>query len=156
LPVINLETWIKAPIGRCFDLARDIDLHTRSMAHTQEVAVAGVTKGLIGLGEEVTWEAKHFGIRQRLTSRITDYRRPSYFRDSQVRGAFRRFDHDHFFNEVDGGTLMQDVFDFESPLGFLGYIADCVCLKRYLKGLLELRNKLIKEAAEQENTQLIG
>jgi ligand-binding SRPBCC domain-containing protein len=150
LPVIDLKTWIKAPIDRCFDLSRDIDLHVRSTAHTQEIAVAGVTKGRIGLHEEVTWEATHFGIRQRLTSRITAYRRPLHFRDSQVRGAFRRFDHDHFFSEVDGGTLMRDVFEFESPYGVLGKIVNRVFLTKYMTELLERRNRLIKEIAERD------
>jgi ligand-binding SRPBCC domain-containing protein len=124
LPVITFETWIKAPVPRCFDLSRDIDLHMRSTAQTREVAVGGVTTGLIGADEEVTWEATHFGIRQRLTSKITAFRRPFHFRDSQVRGAFSRFDHDHFFSEVDGGTLMRDVFDFDSPLGLLGCLVN--------------------------------
>jgi hypothetical protein len=56
MPLIRLETVIRAPIERCFDLSRTIDLHMRSTEETQEIAVAGVTTGLIGLGEEVTWE----------------------------------------------------------------------------------------------------
>lgn len=153
LPVINLETWIKSPIDRCFDLSRDIDLHMQSTAHTSEAAVDGVTKGLIGPNEEVTWEATHFGVRQRLTSRVTAYHRPFHFRDSQVRGTFRRFDHDHFFSEVDGGTLMRDVFDYDSPLGILGALANYVFLTRYMTALLKRRNKLIKEVAERVGIQ---
>ncbi len=84
MPVIRLETAIRSPIERCFDLSRDIELHMRSTGHTREIAVAGLTKGLIGLGEEVTWEANHFGVQQRLTTRITAFSRPSHFRDSQV------------------------------------------------------------------------
>ena len=60
MATIRLETLIPAPIERCFDLARDIDLHVRSTAHTREVAVAGVRTGLIGPGDEVTWEGIHF------------------------------------------------------------------------------------------------
>lgn len=135
-------------MDRCFDLSRDIDLHMRSTAPTREIAVAGVTKGLIGPDEEVTWEATHLGIRQRLTARITDFHRPFHFRDSQVRGAFRRFDHDHFFTEVDGGTLMRDVFDFDSPFGIFGAVANQLFLTRYMTSLLIRRNKLIKNVAE--------
>ena len=149
MPVITLETRIRTPIERCFDLARDIDLHMQSTAHTREVAVAGVTTGLIGPDEEVTWEATHFGVRQRLTSRITAYDRPVHFRDSQIRGVFRRFDHDHFFEDIAGTTLMRDVFDYESPLGLGGRVADCIFLKRYMTTLLKRRNQLIKEAAER-------
>jgi hypothetical protein len=45
-----------------FDLARSIDSHTRSQASSGERVVAGVTDGLIGLGQDVTWSARHFGI----------------------------------------------------------------------------------------------
>ncbi len=150
MPVIKLEMVMRAPIERCFDLSRDIDLHMQSTEQTREIAIGGVTTGLIGFGEEVTWEATHFGVRQRLTSRITAYDRPTHFRDSQVRGAFKRFDHDHWFENIPGGaTLVRDVFDYDSPLGWLGMLADYLFLKRYMRSLLQRRNLLIKQVAEQ-------
>lgn len=151
VPVIKLETSINAPIERVFDLARCIDLHAESLSHTDEKAIAGITKGLINLGQTVTWEATHFGIRQKLTAEITIFERPNHFRDSQVSGAFKRFDHDHFFEEIDGRTLMRDAFDYTSPLGFLGEIADFLFLENYLKNLLGVRNNLIKKVAESED-----
>lgn len=150
MPIIQLSLLIHAPIERCFDLSRSIDLHVASTHGTDERAVAGVTSGLIGMGEEVTWSARHFGVRQRLTSRITAYDRPNHFRDSMVRGAFKRIDHDHFFTARGDATEMRDVFDFESPLGPLGAIADALVLKRYLRGFLERRNAMIKRAAESD------
>jgi ligand-binding SRPBCC domain-containing protein len=97
----------------------DIDLHIKSTTGTNERAVSGVTTGLISLGEEVTWEARHFGVTQKLTSQITAFDRPSHFRDSQVRGSFARFDHDHFLKTDEGATIMLDVFDYDSPFGVL-------------------------------------
>jgi hypothetical protein len=47
---IQLTTAIAAPVKRCFDLARSIDLHMASTDWTGEHAIAGVTAGLIGLG----------------------------------------------------------------------------------------------------------
>jgi hypothetical protein len=61
MPKIELHTEIDAPIERVFDLARSIDLHMLSTSHTNEKAIAGKTSGLIGLGEWVTWRAKHLG-----------------------------------------------------------------------------------------------
>ena len=90
MPRIELVLDIDAPIERCFDLARSVDVHLQSTASTDERAVAGVTTGLMGLGDTVTWEARHLGVRQRLTTRITAYEPPLHFRDSQVRGAFAR------------------------------------------------------------------
>jgi ligand-binding SRPBCC domain-containing protein len=153
MPVVELTTTIHAPIERTFDLARSLDLHMASTAHTGERAVAGVTTGLLGLGQEVTWRAKHFGIWQHLTSRITAFERPLHFRDSMVRGAFRRFDHDHFFNRDGNFTIMRDVFDFRSPLGILGRMADQLCLTRYMRSLLQTRNSTIKAVAESDQWQ---
>ena len=148
MPIINIDTSIKAPIEACFDLARSIEIHIRSTEGTNEKAIAGTTSGLIGLGEEVTWEATHFGIRQTLTSRITLFDRPNRFRDSQVRGPFRRFDHDHFFTTKEATTVMRDVFDYESPFGLLGRCADRLFLRSYMRRLLARRARVIKEVAE--------
>jgi ligand-binding SRPBCC domain-containing protein len=150
MPKIVLVTLIHAPPERCFDLSRSVDLHVTSTRQTGERAVGAVTSGLLGLGEEVTWSARHFGIRQTLTSRVTTFDRPRHFRDSMVRGAFRRFDHDHFFEARDEGTQMRDVFDYESPLGPLGRVADVLVLERYLRRFLERRNVEIKRVAESD------
>jgi len=148
MPVIVLRTRIVAPPSRCFDLARDVDLHERSTAASHERAVAGVTSGLLKPGDEVTWEATHFGVRQRLTSRITELDPPNRFVDEMVRGAFARFRHEHQFLAVQGGTEMVDIFDYTSPLGPLGRLADGLFLRRYMMRLLRARNAYLKRAAE--------
>jgi ligand-binding SRPBCC domain-containing protein len=148
VPVIVLSTRVAAPPSRCFDLARDVDLHQRSTAASRERAVDGVTSGLLGPGDEVTWEATHFGVRQRLTSRITEFDPPSRFVDEMVRGAFRRFRHEHQFLAAEGGTEMVDIFDYMSPLGPLGSVADHLFLRRYMTRLLRERNAYLKHVAE--------
>jgi len=145
---VIVETWINASTRKCFDAARDLDLHMRSLAHTNEVAVGGRTSGLIGMGEEVTWRGRHFGITQNFTSRITAFDPPSYFQDSMQRGAFRSFVHDHHFVEVNGGTRMTDDLEFAAPLGILGRIVDAIVLRRYLQRLLVSRAAVIKDACE--------
>jgi ligand-binding SRPBCC domain-containing protein len=151
--VIDITTQITAPMQRVFDLSRSVDLHAESTAQTGERAVAGVTTGLMSLGQEVTWRARHFGIWQCLTCRITAFDPPTHFRDSLVRGAFRHFDHDHFFSQRGEITIMRDVFDFQSPLGIFGRIADYLVLNRYLRHFLTTRNATIKEAAETDEWQ---
>jgi len=148
MPRIELTTAIRAPTGIVFDLARNIDVHQASQSQHHEKAVAGRTSGLIQDGEEVTWEAVHFGVRQRLTSRIVAMRRPTYFRDSMVRGAFKHIDHDHHFEVTVNGTLMKDTFDYASPCGVLGKFADWLFVERYMRRLLEERNQMLKQLAE--------
>jgi ligand-binding SRPBCC domain-containing protein len=146
---IELVTHIAAPPERCFDLSRSLELHMRSTASTGERAVGGTTSGLLGAGEHVTWRARHFLVWQELTSRITGYDRPRWFRDEQSRGIFQRLEHDHFFEAAaEGGTIMRDVFDYRAPLRVLGRIAERLVLDRYLRRFLIARNAEIKAAAE--------
>lgn len=148
---IGLSTHIDAPRERVFDLARSIDLHTRSLDWTGEEPVAGRMSGLIELGETVTWRARHLGVRQRLTSRISAYDRPAYFQDVMVRGAFAWMEHDHWFDATpDGGTVLRDDFRFAAPLGVLGRIAETLVLRRYMTRFLERRNAVIRRVAESE------
>ncbi|HVG31727.1 MAG TPA: SRPBCC family protein [Pyrinomonadaceae bacterium] len=150
MPTIHLETLIRAPIELCFDLARSVDVHMASTNHTGERAVSGVTSGMMNLNDEVTWEAKHFYVRQRLTSRITAMERPRMFVDEMQRGAFKRWHHLHTFEPRNGGTLMLDEVDYESPLGILGLIADRLFLEKYMTRLLVVRNAHIKRVAETQ------
>ena len=148
MPKIELSTVIRAPRARVFDLARSIDAHQDTTGSTEERAVAGITYGLIGMDDEVTWEARHFGVRQRLTVRVTAFDRPNHFRDIMTSGAFKKMVHDHEFAEHPTGTLMRDRFEFESPLGILGRIADWLFLTSYMRRFLVSRNEVLKQLAE--------
>lgn len=150
MPLIELTTVINAPIGRCFDLSRSIDLHKISTEHTDEEAIGGVTSGLIGLGETVTWRARHFGVKQDLTTEITEYSYPLCFVDEMTKGVFKSFRHEHNFTESNDLTIMLDLFDYQSPFGLIGKIVDRVILEKYMTSLLFKRNETIKDFAESE------
>ncbi|MCF7569167.1 SRPBCC family protein [Sabulilitoribacter arenilitoris] len=148
MPLIEIETEIKADIKTCFDLARNIDSHQESLKHSNEKAIAGKISGLIELGEWVSWEAKHFGFVQHLTSKITEFNAPNYFVDEMVFGAFKSFRHEHIFRENENKTIMIDKFNFESPYGIFGKLANWLFLKRYMSKLLKTRNQFLKQKAE--------
>ncbi|REJ78189.1 MAG: cell division protein [Acidobacteria bacterium] len=158
MQLVQLITRIKASPKICFDLSRDIDFHTRSMGSSDEKAVGGVKTGLIGIGHEVTFRGKHFGIYHEHTSRITAFNRPLHFRDEMVSGRFRSFVHDHYFEEIDGETVMRDVIEFQSPFWIFGVAVDAIILKAYLQRLIETRNEALKNEAErlQEISPLRG
>ena len=145
------ETFISAPREMVFDLSLDIDAHRASMSASNERAIAGVTSGHIGLGEEVTWRATHFGSPFTMTSRVTDLQRPSRFVDEQVRGPFRSFHHEHCVEAVAGGTRMTDRVRFDAPLGLLGRIVERAVLLRHLRRLIEVRGAYLKLEAERRH-----
>jgi len=148
MPFITIHTEIKAQQEIVFDLARSIDLHKVSMKNSNEKAIAGVTSGLIELGESVTWRAKHFGVYQTLSSKITQMEKSTMFVDEMIDGAFKSFKHVHIFIEQGNVTLMKDEFYYEAPLGIFGNLANSLFLKRYMTNLLKQRNAIVKEFAE--------
>lgn len=149
MSVIRLMTEIEAPIEACFDAARDIDLHLASSAIFQERAVAGVTSGLIGPGESVTWEARHLGRRWRMTTRITAFEPPTFFQDTMQQGPFAAMQHDHRFVALGPRrTRMTDEMRFRAPLGPLGWVAEALVLRRHLTRFLEHRNAVLASQVE--------
>jgi hypothetical protein len=148
MPQIEIKTIINADVKTCFDLARNIDVHQESLKHSDEKAIAGKISGLIELGEWVSWEAKHLGFVQHLTSKITEFDSPNYFVDEMVYGAFKSFKHKHIFKKIGEKTLMIDEFHFESPYGVIGKFVNWLFLKKYMTNLLKTRNKHIKEKVE--------
>jgi ligand-binding SRPBCC domain-containing protein len=152
MPKIILETKIQAPIQRVFDLARSIDLHIQSFKESGETVAAGRKKGLINIHEYVTWKGKHFGIKQRLTSAITNMIHPYFFEDKMIKGPFAKLEHQHYFENdfQHNNTIMKDVFYYQSPMGPIGCLADKIFLKNYLKQILLKRNNFIKSYAEND------
>lgn len=146
---IDITTTIAASAERCFDLARDIDAHIATAQGTRERAVGTRQHGLLDVGDNVTWEARHFGLPFRMTVRVTRVDRPRSFEDAMVSGPFRSMRHRHEFTETTSGTVMRDVFEFSAPLGPLGRIAERLVLEPYLTAFLRRRALALKEMAER-------
>jgi len=155
MPKLEVITHIAAPPARCFYLALSVDLHAVSARQTQEQIVGGVRSGLLHLGDEVTFRARHFGIWQTLTSKITAYEAPGYFCDEMQQGAFKTMRHAHYFEPEGTDTIMRDVFEFTSPLGVLGKLADALVLSAYLRRFLEQRGAVVKRYAETDAWQTV-
>jgi ligand-binding SRPBCC domain-containing protein len=149
---IELDTLVVAQPEAVFDLSRNVEAHTKSMERSGEKAVGGVTTGMISLGEEVTWRARHFGLTFHMTSRITELDGPRLFVDEQVSGPFKSWWHEHCFDPHARGTRMTDRVRYETPFGLLGSLADRVFLQRYMVGLLVARNRYIKDTLESQGS----
>lgn len=151
MPIIRHEQMIHAPINVCFDLARNVSIHTKTTSHTKEKVVGGGPKDLLEEGDTVTFEAVHFGINQRLTSKVIQMDKPNMFIDMMVKGAFHSFIHTHQFVEEEPGTLMIDIFDYTSPFGFIGIMADKLFLEKYMRKFIASRAIALKQIAETIN-----
>ncbi|WP_428231416.1 SRPBCC family protein [Flavobacterium sp.] len=142
-----MTTKIKAPKQIVFDASRNIDIHQQSASKTSEVAIAGITSGLINLNETVTWRGQHFGFYLTHKSRITAMNFYDYFVDEMEEGKFKSYRHEHFFKEENRITIMEDKMQYETPFGILGKMFDILFLKKHLIKFLLERNKVLKEVS---------
>ncbi len=136
---------IDAPIGRCFLLSTSIELVQRTIGLKP---VRGKTSGLVVLGDELVWRGWKFGLPAMHETLITGYDRPVFFQDTMGRGRFRRFQHDHHFQEVGGQTVLWDIVRFSLPLGYPGRLVGKAILVSHILKLMMQRFELIKRLAE--------
>jgi ligand-binding SRPBCC domain-containing protein len=144
---IRSTTTVQAPMDRCFMLAVSIDLQ---MAATGHKAIDGVTSGLIGPGDTVTWQGSSFGRKVTHQSLIEVWRPYSYFRDIMIEGAFASYEHEHHFAPLNDGTRIRDEIRFTTPRGMWGRLAERFFLREKIAMMLRQRNVLIKKAAESD------
>ena len=148
MPLIHLETLIKAPQEVVFNLSRSVDLHKSSMKHHNEEIIDGLSAGLMKKGDTVTWQATHLFKARKLKVIMRELKTPDFFADEMLEGDFKQMRHEHLFEAGNGGTLMIDKFYFKTPFGILGTHVDVLFLENYMKRLLLERNKQIKKIAE--------
>lgn len=145
-----IRTTVMAPPNQVFAASLSIDDHLASMAASGEQVIGGVSAGRIGLGQTVTWRARHFGIKWTMTSQLTELEEPDRFVDEQLRGPFKTFRHEHCFRPVADGTDMLDSIVFRAPLGPLGWVAERAILSWYLPKLIRQRNDYLKTSLIEE------
>jgi ligand-binding SRPBCC domain-containing protein len=149
LGTLTVETLIAAPPHVCFDLARDVDAHVESASFSRErVVPPGRTSGKLELGDIVTFEGRHFGMRQRFTVKVVAMEPPHRYVDELVKSAFRSMRHVHEFEARGEGTLMRDTLEWVAPLGFLGRIADALFIAAHLRRFVMAKQGALKRMAE--------
>jgi ligand-binding SRPBCC domain-containing protein len=150
MTTIKITTHYFAPIETVFDTNRNIDIHQQSASKTKEVAIAGITSGLINKNETVTWKGKHFGVFLTHQSVISEMIFPTYFIDEQLKGQFKSFKHQHFFEQKENYVEVKDLLEYETPFGILGKLFDKLLLKKHLTNFIIHRNTVLKNLAEQQ------
>jgi hypothetical protein len=147
---LEFNTYIKAPVSRCFDLARSIDFHKISVKQIKEESIAGCTTGLIGPGQHVLLHSRMLGITVFTELKITKFTPPYFFSYEMVSRLFSRIIHDYYFYEIDQETVMVNQYYFETRFGLFGKLLDLLVFKNYIEKLIQNRNALLAHYAETE------
>lgn len=150
MTTIKITTHYFAPIEKVFNTNRNIDIHQQTASKTKEIAIAGITSGLINKNETVTWKGKHFGVFITHQSIIPEMIFPTYFVDEQLKGQFKSFKHQHFFEQKENYVEVTDILEYETPFGIFGQLFDKLFLKKHLTNFIIERNAILKDLAEKQ------
>ena len=168
------EALVHAPLERLWKLSTRVELVRKTLGMQ---LVGGVTSGFIGAGSRVIWRGWKFGLPTRHHTLITGFQPPhpasaepqteatehaeapgqpkAWFQDSQERGRFAFFQHNHWLRQRtgEGGeplTVLEDEVHFRLPLGFLGRWAARAVMAGYIRRLVHRRFAMLAELAESE------
>ncbi len=110
---LEASQFLPQPRDRIFDFFSDafqLETLTPSWLKFSVLTKAPIQ---ISVGTTIDYKLKLHGIPIRWQSLISDWEPPSRFVDRQVHGPYRRWNHEHIFQPVAGGTLCLDVVEYE-------------------------------------------
>jgi ligand-binding SRPBCC domain-containing protein len=144
---ISDSIFINAPIDRCFLLSTSVELVGKTLGMKP---LEGKTNGMLVADDRLLWAGWKFGFPQMHESYVTRYERPAFFQDTMGRGRFKRYQHDHYFYEMDVRTVLNDKIRFTMPLGFVGRLVGQFVLVPYLSRRLRRRLVLLRKVAQNQ------
>lgn len=96
-------------------------------------------------GTELSYKLKIRGIPLDWTSKIISWNPVHGFSDTQVQGPYKKWHHEHVFQDLGEGCLMRDIITYQLPAGWLGEMLGSKWVKADLKKIFDYRRKVIYE-----------
>lgn len=150
MPKIHVTTFVKSPPNRVFDLCRHLSLIKKSVQGKNESVRSSSGSPLINNGDTITYHAKHLGKHRSVVLRVTEFDRGVKLTEEEVKGDLNKYRHEHYFKQIDNGTIMIDILEYDMPKDFIGRLAGKYFLKNYLEKIILNRVQIIKNYAETE------
>jgi ligand-binding SRPBCC domain-containing protein len=97
------------------------------------------------VGTRLEYRIRLSGMPIRWRTLITEYEAGRRFIDEQEKGPYRSWRHEHTFQDVAGGTLMQDRSQYELPLWILGAVVHALFVQRQLRAIFDYRTRNVDE-----------
>jgi hypothetical protein len=162
---VTASITIAAPIERVFALSTRVELvrDTLGMKLVDSALPNSITSGHIAANSRVHWSGWKFGLPTTHHTLITAFAPPerqptgevtAFFQDTQERGRFAFFQHDHHFRQAYDPatqqpiTTLYDEVRFTLPFGPLGALAAQLLLAPHILSLAGRRFAMLKALAE--------
>lgn len=138
LPVSIDTAWdfFSSPLNLAEITPKDMtfDVTSPNMDHTK------MYPGLI-----ITYKVSPlFGIKLDWVTEITHVKEKEYFVDEQRFGPFAFWHHQHHFQSIEGGVLMNDILHYGIGWGIIGKVANGVMVNNKINEIFNFRYKKVE------------
>jgi len=103
----------------------------------------------MAVGTQIDYALSLWGLPVRWKTRIDRYEPGVLFSDVALRSPYKSWHHLHVFKATAGGTQMDDIVDYELPLGPLGAIAHVALVKRTLDTIFDYRAQAVQRWCDE-------
>lgn len=99
-------------------------------------------------GALIDYKIKLNGIQFSWRTEITKWYPPFYFEDTQIKGPYKVWIHEHKFEEKNGETHMTDIVNYLSPGGIFEFIPHNLIVKKKVLTIFDFREKSLQKIFE--------
>jgi ligand-binding SRPBCC domain-containing protein len=142
---LTAEVWLPRPVGEVFAFfgdARNLDALTPPWLHFR---IVRVPDGGLRAGARIEYRLRWRRAPLHWLTEITAWEPPHRFVDTQRRGPYRLWSHEHRFEERDGGTLVRDRVDYAVPGGPLEPLLHRLLVGPDLTAIFAYRQERLRE-----------
>ena len=143
--ILEKTTFINQPLDKVFDFFSKAE--NLNKITPPELSFKIITPLPIKMqkGTLIDYKIKVEGIPMLWRTEISDWNPPYYFIDSQLKGPYVKWVHEHHFESVDNGTKMTDKVTFRSPGWIFEPIIHYLIVKNKVEKIFEYREKILKD-----------
>lgn len=105
--------------------------------------VTHTTDEMMRLGTEIEYRLTWQRMPMKWRSRISEYEPGVSFADEMLHGPYRRWYHRHLFRPAAGGVEMEDIVEYELPLGPLGRMVHAAVVRSQLESIFDYRRDAV-------------
>lgn len=99
-------------------------------------------------GTLIDYKIKIHGFPAGWRTQIEQWRPPTHFVDSSLKGPYRMWQHTHQFEKLGSGTLMTDRIRYQLPLGYMGWLVASRWVRKDVENIFAYRRKVTAEIFE--------
>jgi ligand-binding SRPBCC domain-containing protein len=141
--VLERRQWLPLALGRTFAFFAEPENLPRITPPWLGFRILTPRPLVMALGLTIDCRVRVVGWPVRWRTLVSEYDPPHGFRDVQLAGPYRLWDHAHRFQEEDGGTVVEDRVVYEPPLGPLGAVLNALVIRRQLDAIFAYRRRRI-------------